>query len=258
MTQLKNMRLTNIVRTTFFSLGMLLLSGLLSSCDKQPIGPTGPDPIIPSSPAELMSIANFRALYPGTGTVTVPAGTKKIRGVVVSNSANEAVGNFRIQDESGAGIYLYTVVGSPVYALGSVLEIDAAGAGQLLLYNGDLELKSVPMEKVVVVPMTIDITPRVATCAEVVANRNSWSSTLVKINNLTGITQSSTNTAGITYTLTDASGSLTMFVRNIPTTTTPSITVNTSGRSVTGYVSIYKTTTQDATQIGIRTATDIQ
>lgn len=253
MTQPKYMRVTNIVKASLFSLGMLLLSGLLTSCDKQPIGPTGPDPIVPSSPAELMSIANFRALYSGTGTVTVPAGTKKIRGVVVSNSANEAAGNFRIQDESGAGIYLYTVVGSPVYTLGSVLEIDAAGIGQLLLYNGDLELKSVPMEKVVVVPMTITITPRVATCAEVVTNRNNWASTVVKITNLTSITQASSNTTGVTYTLTDATGSLTMFVR-----TASSITVNTAGRSVTGYVSIYKTTTQDATQIGIRSAADIQ
>lgn len=253
MFQLKNMRLTNIIKTSLFSLGMLLLSGLLSSCDKQPIGPTGPDPIIPSSPAELISIANFRALYPGAGTITVPAGTKKIRGVVISNSGNEAAGNFRIQDESGAGIYLYTVVGSPVYAQGSVLEIDAAGAGQLLLYNGDLELKNVPMDKILAVPMTLDITPRVATCAEVLANRDRWASTLVKISNLTAITQSSSNTTGLTYTLADATGSLSMFVR-----TASGITVNTAGRSVTGYVSIYKIGTQDATQIGVRNAADIQ
>lgn len=247
------MKIFKSSKIVLLALVLFISSGTLISCDKQPIGPTGPDPIVPSSPAELMSIANFRALYPGTGTVTVPVGTKKIRGVVVSNSANEAAGNFRIQDESGAGIYLYTVVGSPVYALGSVLEIDAAGAGQLLLYNGDLELKSVPMDKVVVVPMTLDITPRVATCAEVLANRNNWASSLVKINNLTGITQASSNATGITYTLTDATGSLTMFVR-----TASGITVNTAGRSVTGYVSIYKTATQDATQIGVRSASDIQ
>jgi hypothetical protein len=183
----------------------------------------------------------------------VPAGTKKIRGVVVSNSANEAAGNFRIQDESGGGIYLYTVVGSPVYPLGSVLEIDAAGVGQLLLYNGDLELKSVPMDKIVTVPLTLAITPRISTCAEVVTNRNNWASTLVRINNLTSITQSSTNATGTTYAVTDATGSLTVFVR-----AAAGISVNTASRSITGYVSIYKTATQDATQIGIRTAADIQ
>lgn len=200
-----------------------------------------------------MRIADFRALYPGTGTVTVPVGTKKIRGVVISNSANEAAGNFRIQEENGAGIYLYTVVGSPVYPIGAVLEIDAAGVGQLLLYNGDLELKNVPQDKVVVVPLASTITPRISTCAEILANKNAWASTLVKVNNLTSIALSSSNTTGTTYTLTDATGSLTMFVRNAA-----GITVNTSARSITGYVSIYKTATQDATQIGVRSTADIQ
>lgn len=232
---------------------LLLSATLLLSCDKQPIGPTGPDPIIPTNPAQLMKMADFRALYPGSGTVVVPTGTKKIRGMVISNSANEAVGNFRVQEENGAGMYLYTVAGSPVYPLGSVLEIDAGGVGELLLYNGDLELKSVPQDKIVVVPMTVTITPRNATCAEVLANRNTWSSTLVKISNLTSITQTSTNTTGTTYTLTDATGSLTMFVR-----AASAITVNTAARSVTGYVSIFKTSTQDATQIGIRSAADLQ
>lgn len=226
---------------------------LISSCNKQPIGPAGPDPIIPTNPSQLLPLTQFRALYPGSGTLLVPMGTKKIRGVVISNSANEAAGNFRLQDESGAGMYLYTVVGSPVYGLGSVLEIDAAGVGELLLFNGDLELKSVPKEKIVTVPVTISLTPRVATCAQVLSNRNDWASSLVKINNLTSITQASTNSAGVTYTLTDATGSLTMFVRSAS-----GITVNTSGRSVTGYVSIFKTATQDATQIGIRSAADIQ
>lgn len=241
------------LKISLLPISFFLFTTTLLSCDKQPIGPSGPDPIVPSPASELMKIADFRALYPGTGTVLVPAGTKKIRGVVISNNANEAAGNYRIQDENGGGIYLYTVVGSPIYPLGSVIEIDAAGAGQLLLYNGDLELKNVPMDKIVTVPVSLTISPRVTTCAEIVTNRNTWASTLVRINNLTGITQASTNTTGTTYTITDATGSLTVFVR-----AAAGITVNTAGRSITGYVSIYKTATQDATQIGIRSAADIQ
>jgi hypothetical protein len=247
------MKIVYLIKSVFLSLGILAFSGAFTACDKQPIGPSGPDPIVPSNPSELMSIANFRALYPGTGTVVVPTGTKKIRGVVISNNANEAVGNYRLQDESGAGIYLYTVQGSPVYPIGSVLEINAGGVGELLLYNGDLELKSVPMDKVVVVPITIDVTPRITTCAEVLANRNTWASSLVRINNLTSITQTSSNTTGVTYTLTDATGSLTMFVR-----IASGITVNTTASSITGYVSIYKLGTRDDTQIGIRSASDFQ
>jgi hypothetical protein len=222
---------------------------LLASCEKQPIGPTGPDPVGPPAPGQYMSFADFRNLHTGAGDVTVPAGTKKIRGVVISNSANEAVGNFRLQDESGAGLYLYTVVGSPIYPLGTVLEINAAGVGVLTLWNGDLELKSVPQDKVVTLGGTLPVTPRVTTIAEIIANRDDWASSLVKINNLTSIVQGSTNATGTNYTVSDPTGSISLFVR-----TASGITVNTSGTSITGYVSIYNSTTQ----IGIRNAADIQ
>lgn len=228
---------------------MMLLSVLLLSCDKQPVGPTGPDPLPPPAPGTYMPFNEFRALHNGGGDVTVPAGTKKIRGVVISNSANEAAGNYRLQDESGAGVYFYSVVGSPIYSIGSVLEIDAAGVGILTLYNGDLELKSVPQAKVVPVAGTITVNPRVATVAEIITNKNSWASSLVKINNVTSITQTSSNSTGVTYSITDATGTLSMFVRVVS-----GITVNLSGTSVTGYVSIFNSTTQ----IGIRTAADIQ
>lgn len=232
----------------FAALFVLAVSLLNFSCDKQPIGPDGPDPAPPPPPGTYMSFKDFRALYTGAD-ITVPAGTKKIRGVVISNSANEAAGNYRLQDESGSGIYLYSVVGSPIYSMGSVLEIDAAGAGQLISYNGDLELKSVPQAKVKPVSGTIEVTPRVATVAEIKTNVNTWASSLVKIQNITSITQASTNATGTTYNITDATGTLSMFVR-----VASGITVNTSGKSVTGYVSIFNTTTQ----VGIRTADDIK
>ncbi len=225
-------------------------ASLLSvSCNKQPVGPTGPDPVGPPAPGTYLTFAQFRALYPGSGNFTIPAGTKKIRGVVISNSANEAAGNFRLQDESGSGIYLYTVVGSPVYSMGSILEINPTGGGILLLYNGDLELKSVPQANIVPVGGTIPITPRTATVAQVIANKDTWASTLVKISNLTSITQVSTNGTGTNYNVTDATGTITLFVR-----TASGITVNTSGTSITGYVSIYNS----SAEIGIRTAADIQ
>ena len=203
----------------------------------------------PPPPGTYLSFAEFRALYSGTADMTVPSGTKIIRGVVISNSTNEAVGNFRLQDESGSGIYLYTVVGSPIYAMGNVLEIDAAGAGLFTLWNGDLELKSVPQAKVVLQGGTLAVTPRVATVAQIIANREAWASSLVKINSVTSIAQGSSNSTGITYNITDATGTLSMFIR-----TASGITVNTTGTSVTGYVSIYNTTTQ----VGIRTTADIQ
>jgi len=220
------------------------------SCNKQPIGPTGPDPIGPPAPGTYATMAEFRALYPGgTADFNIPAGTKKIRAVVISNSANEAAGNYRIQDESNAGVILYSAVGSPIYSLGSVLEIDAAGSGILAPYNGDLELRAVPQAKVVPIGGTITITPRTATIAQIITNKDIWSSTMVKVTGLTSIVQGSTNGTGTNYTVSDATGSIALFVR-----TASGITVNTSGTSITGFVSIFNSTAQ----IGIRTAADIQ
>ncbi|MBL7738518.1 MAG: hypothetical protein JNK14_04815 [Chitinophagaceae bacterium] len=242
------MRLKN---TRIWQMALLVaaIPAVMISCDKQPVGPTEPDPVPPPAPGTYMTFTDFRALHGGTGDVTVPAGTKKIRGVVISNSANEAAGNYRLQDESGSGLYLYSVVGSPIYSLGSVLEIDAAGAGILTLYNGDLELKSVPQAKVVPIAGSLTVSPRETTIAQIIANRSTWASSLVKVNNLTSIVQGTTNSTGTNYTVTDATGSLSLFVRTVS-----GITVNTAGTSITGYVSIFNSTTQ----IGIRSAADIQ
>lgn len=205
-------------------------------------GGTGVDP----NPSRI-TVAAFRALQPGTADVTVPANTY-ITAKVVSNNLNEAAGNYRLQDESGAGIILYTVVGAPVYPLGTVLNINAGG-GAITLFNGDKELKNVPTANITNSTLAINLTPRVATVADIIANKNIWASTLVKINNVTSIVAGTTNSTGANYTITDATGTLALFVRNAA-----GITVNAAGTSVTGYVSIFNATTQ----IGIRSAADIQ
>ena len=226
-----------------------VVSVIFVACDKKPVGPTEPDPLPPPDPNTYMPFTDFRALYPGSGDFTIPVGTKKIRGVVISNSINEAVGNYRLQDESGAGIYLYSVAGSPVYSMNSVLEINPAGSGIFILYNGDLELKSVPQAKVVPLAGTLTITAREATIAQINANKSTWSSSLVKIRNITSIATASVNSTGTNYNVTDATGTITLFVR-----AASGITVNTSGTTLTGYVSIYNNTAE----VGIRTAEDIQ
>jgi hypothetical protein len=239
------------LRSVFVACAALILGGLIS-CNKQPIGPLSPDPV---SPATYMSIADFRALYTGTGEMAVPAGTKRIRGVVISNSANEAPGNFRLQDESGRGIYLYTIPGSPVYALGTVLDIDASKGGILLLYNGDLELKSVPIANVIQVATTMTITPRTATTKTVVDSMHKWASTLVTINNVTIAKSGAPNSTGQNYSITDATGAIVSFVRTASGIVLPEGTAT----SITGYVSIYQPPGNPTavTQLTVRSASDV-
>lgn len=238
-------------RSVFVAAAALIVAGLVASCNKQPVGPTAPDPV---SPASYMSIADFRALYPGSGEFTVPAGTKRIRGVVISNSANEAAGNFRLQDESGRGIYLYTLVGSPVYALGTVLDIDASKGGKLLLFNGDLELKSVPIANVVPVSTTLNVTPRIATTKTVVDSLQKWSSTLVTINSVTIAKSGAPGSTGQNYSITDATGSIVSFLRTASGITIPEGTAT----SITGYISIYQPGTSPAVaQLTVRSSADV-
>ena len=241
-------------RSILNTLAALLITGLVSvSCNKQPIGPVAPDPAIPGS---YMTIAQFRALYTATGgaEMGVPMGTKKFRGVVISNSANEAAGNYRMQDESGRGIYLYSVPGSPVYAQGSVLEIDASKGGVLLLYNGDLELKNVPQANVVPVSSSITVTPRIATAQTVKDSMHVWSSTLVTINNVTIMKSGAANSTGQNYSITDATGAIVSFVRVASGIVLPEGTAT----SITGYVSVYQPgTTPAVAQLTVRSATDV-
>jgi hypothetical protein len=229
---------------------LFMVSFNLVSCDKEPVGPTGPDPVAPGT---YLPIAQFRAIHTGTD-ITVPVGTKRILGKVISHSANEAVGNFRLQDESGAGIYLYTLQGSPVYNLGDVLEIDAAGAGVLTLFNGDLELKNVPIAKVNIIQgATLNVTPRNATAQKVIDSLQKWASTLVTLNNVTIAKQGGANSTGQNYTVTDATGTLVSFVR-----TTSGIVLPEGGAdAITGYISIYQPGTAPVAQLTVRTSADV-
>ena len=89
----------------------------------------------------------------------------------------------------------------------------------------------------------------VFTIAQIIAQRNILASSLVKIVGVTSIVGAAPGTTGTNYTVTDATGNLVIFVRN-----SSGIVVNTAGTSVTGYVGLFNA----VTQIGIRTASDIQ
>ena len=193
-----------------------------------------------------ITLAQFRALYTGT-SVTVPTGTT-ITGKVISNSTNEASSNYRIEDASGAGIILFTAVGSPTYALGTVLTINAGG-GTFAPYMGDLELSGVAAANVTQTGTVTLPTIPVYTILYIKTNQNTIASTQVKITGITSIVAGTTNGTGTTYTVTDATGNLSVFVRTVS-----GITVNTSATTLTGYVSIFNTTTQ----IGVRSASDFQ
>jgi hypothetical protein len=242
----------NKLRTGLIALAMIVISGFaITACNKQPIGPTQPDPV---APGKFITIAQFRALYSGTAEMAVPAGTDKIHGVVISNSANEAAGNYRIEDESGRGIYLYSMNGSPIYAQGSILTIDASKGGVLLMYNGDLELKNVPIGSVVATTGTMNVTPRITSAQTINDSLQKWSSTLATLKNVVIAKDGAANSTGQNYRITDSTGSILSFVR-----TASGIVLPEGGAtSITGYISIYQPgTAQAVAQLTVRSAADV-
>ncbi|MFB6456347.1 DUF5689 domain-containing protein [Chitinophaga sp. Hz27] len=199
-----------------------------------------------------ITIADLRKMYKGADVV-LPAGTTFV-GTVVSSTANESTGNVRLASaDNSAGILMYTLKGSPDYALGSVLTVNVGG-GTLTAFNGELELKNVPIAQVTV-GANGTVTPRVADVKTVVANKSNWSSTLVTIKNV-NIALSNTTSTGTNYTITDATtGSIVAFVRDANIKINAPVT----NANITGYVSVYLANgaTDTTTQLGLRATSDI-
>ena len=187
----------------------------------------------PSPTLNIVTIASLRALYTGT-SVTLPANTG-IEGTIVSNRSNEAAGNYRIQDASGAGIQLrFTTSGNGNYNLNDKVRADVSSL-MVESFNGDLQIQNVASASVT---GTGAVTPRVTTVAQINANANAWASTVVTINTAS-IATGSSNATGINYTFTDASGGIASFIR-----TTLGYTPPASATSITGYVSLFNGTPQ--------------
>ncbi|MFV0605929.1 MAG: DUF5689 domain-containing protein [Niabella sp.] len=183
-----------------------------------------------------------------TGDSTIPAGVW-IEGVVVSNTSNEASGNYRLQDGT-SGIQIRFASGSnPTSgALGEKLKVYVGGY-RFSIFSGGLQINGPDVSSNV---GTGTVTARVATIADIIANMRAWESTVVKINTVT-LTETSSNATGKTYTVKDATGELSTFIRN-----SSGIIAYDSANSVTAYVSVYQPTGGAAgPQITLRTQDDI-
>lgn len=195
----------------------------------------------------LKTIAEVLAF--ATGDSSIPAGTF-IRGVVVSDTKNEAAGNYRLQDAT-VGIQIrFTSAANPNAALGDSLSVTVGGLA-LSVFNGGLQVNNV---ETVSKLGTGNIAPRKTTIAQIIANNRAWESTVITIDNVT-ITAGATNSTGANFTLSDGTGSLNTFVRN-----TTGIIMPSSATSITGYVSLYQSSASGSpleTQLTLRNQTDV-
>ena len=193
------------------------------------------------------TIAELKAY--ATGDSSIPEGVT-IKGIVVSDVKNEAAGNYRLQDATGGIQLRFTTAANPFASVGDSLTVNVGGLA-LSQFGGGLQINNVATA---IKSGAGIITPRTATIAQIKDNLRAWESTVVIIDNVT-VAIGSSNSTGINYTITDATGSINTFIRN-----TAGIIMPASATGITGYVSAYQSPaegSQSEAQLTLRGQSDI-
>ncbi|MEQ8704621.1 MAG: DUF5689 domain-containing protein [Phaeodactylibacter sp.] len=160
---------------------------------------------------ELMSIRELRDVF-AAGTTEGPE-DRKIRGVVISdNQSGNFDGRVAVIQDGTAGITIF-FQGDHGFSLGEEIEVVVSGQ-ELTLYNDLLQLDFINNDLASSNGMGDPVEPRVTTIGEVLDNAEVWESTLVLIN---GASISGSATFAGATTVSDGSGSMTMFTRNSAT-----------------------------------------
>jgi hypothetical protein len=199
-----------------------------------------------SGPGSNITIATCRSYFTGT-TTTAPAG-KKIKGIVISDVSNLNTDprNLAIQDSTAGIVVRFT--SSHSFPLGAEVEVDISSQ-ELSEFAGLLQVNNVPNGNAIQTG-TGTVTPQVVTIAQINANFEAWESTLVKVN-LATITGTGSTYSG-SRTLTDASGTMTLYTRSQATFASQNYPLGVV--SVTGILVPFNSTKQ----ISIRSTADVQ
>ncbi len=198
-----------------------------------------------------MSIDSLRQEFTGT-TTTCPLG-RSITGIVISDYVNGNLDgkNVVIQDGNSGIVVRFTA--SHTFQVGDQVKVNISGQ-ELSEYRGWLQVNNVPLGNAIKVG-TGTVTPRICTIAAMLANYDAWESTLI---NIQGVTISGGTTPGLysgSTTLTDATGTLTMYTRSAAVFSGSSYP--TTAVSVTGILSEYTNPTFTP-QLLIRSTSDVQ
>lgn len=156
----------------------------------------------------LITLAELRALFTGTNT-TIPS-SRQIRGVVISDRSNNNTTsqNLVVQDGSAGIVVRFT--GNHTFNQGDSVVINVGGL-ELSEFNGLLQVNNTPLTNANSPGTAAPLTPRTATIAQVIANREAWESTLVRI---TGVTFPQGGTFSGSKNATDSTGTIVMFTRS--------------------------------------------
>ncbi len=191
--------------------GTVSVTGMVSQFDNPQIIIRSPSDVVAgggSGGSNLMTLAQVRALF--TGSTTNAPANRQVRGVVISDrSANNWDSrNLVLQDASGGIVVRFAAAHS--FNLGDSLVINIGGV-EISEFNGLLQLNNTPNANATQAGSGTLPTPRTATIAQILANREAWESTLVRV---TGVTFPQGGTYSGSKNITDGTGTMAMFTRS--------------------------------------------
>ena len=211
-------------------------------------GACGSAPVPPPPAATLTTIANIRSQF--TGSATSVNGNYKITGIVISDASTNNLNSFNVVIQDGTAGIVVRFDAAHSFALGDSIVVNVTGQS-LSEYNGLLQVggtsPSVPIAYGTKVG-TGTISPRIVTVADLASNMSgtqSWESTLVKITNVTFSTTTFTTTTSVS----DGTGTVTLYTRTAATFSGAAIP---AGTSITALVSEF-----NGVQLNARSASDI-
>ncbi|QES89501.1 DUF5689 domain-containing protein [Rhizosphaericola mali] len=176
----------------------------------------------------ITSIATVKNLY-SNKSITIPYGTV-IKAKVISNYKNEANGNYKLQDEFGNGIILYSTK-IPTIELNANLVLDLGGS-TLEMFSNELEITNISADKLYTTsPINTVIKP--TNIYQIYDSASKWNNSLVQLSNVT-ISTPTVSSSGRSYTLMDATGSMETFVKSSAGYNLPQGNI----LSITGYLTM--------------------
>lgn len=222
---------------------LVLLVGSLSACNKEPIGPTGPDP------ATLMNTAEVRALF--TGATTSAPGGRKITGIVISDRSTGNLNgqNIYLQQGTGKAGICVRFTASHAFNLGDSIDVEISGQ-EISEYRGLLQVNNVPLSYATLIAPGKSITPRDASLADINTNYEAWESTLVRVTPIGSITGGTNGTWSGSVTISDGGSSLVIFTSSFAGFASTVYPAN--PQRITGYLTPFNT----IKQLALRSAAD--
>ncbi len=188
----------------------------------------------------VISVSDVRALYTGSDLVL---GSYQLKGVVISDAAakNLSAGNIILQDGNrGIALYFGSSAATTNFHIGDSLVVDITG-GTLKSYNGSLEivLSSSALPAAAIATGKV-IVPQQLTIDQINTQLPDIEYTLVKIITATA---SGNATYGGNNTLTDATGTMTLYTKSGTSAATfANDPLPTGANTWTGYCNLFNTT----------------